>query len=62
MRGDWATGWGLRTHKLTPSTRLRRAWGYTMQLFCCFLVGRNGSREQIDDVSHANEAPDPKKQ
>ena len=24
------------------------------------LIGRNGSREQIDDVSHANEAADPK--
>ena len=27
---------------------------------CCFLIGRNGSREQIDDVSNANEARDPK--
>ena len=24
------------------------------------LIGRNGSRKQIDDVSHANEAGDPK--
>ena len=26
------------------------------------LIGRNGSREQIEDVSHANEARDPLKQ
>ena len=24
------------------------------------MIGQNGSREQIDDVSHANEARDPK--
>ena len=32
---------------------LRSSWG------CCFLIGRNGSREQIDDVSHANESRHP---
>ena len=32
---------------------LRSSWG------CCFLIGQNGSREQIDDVSHANESRHP---
>ena len=29
---------------------------------CCFLIGRNGSREQIDDLSNAIESRDPLKQ
>ena len=29
-------------------------------ILCYFLIGRNGSPEQIDDVSHANETRDPK--
>ena len=33
---------------------LGSSWG------CCFLIGRNGSREQIDGVSNANDARDPK--
>ena len=35
-------------------------WPGEQLVVCCFLIGRNGSREQIDDVSNANEARDPK--
>ena len=59
MRGDWGAVRGLRTHKLTLSTRLRRIWGPHRQILSRALIGRNGSREQIDDVSYANEARDP---
>ena len=53
---------GLSTHKLTLSTRLRRIWDPHRQILSRALIGRNGSREQIDDVSYANEARDPKRQ
>ena len=59
MRADWGAVWGSRAHNLTPSTRLWRAWCPNRQIFGCSLIGRNGSREQIDGVSHANETRDP---
>ena len=60
MRGDWGAVWGSRTHKLTLSPRLRRVWGSHRPIVCCFLIGRNGSSEQIDDVSNDSEVRHPK--
>ena len=59
MRGDWGAVWDSSTHKLAPSTRLGRPWCPNRQILRCFLIGPNGSREQFDDVSYANEAHDP---
>ena len=62
MRGNWGAVWGSHTHKLTLSPRLRRAWSSHRSILGCFLIGPFGSREQIDDVSYANECRDPLKQ
>ena len=62
MRGDWGAVWGSRTHKLTLSPRLRRAWSSHRPILGCFLIGPFGSREQINDVSYANEWRDALKQ